>query len=168
MHASEDSSCAIIRQNASFRASGRLISRRLPLDTWMLVASFCCVATSSHGLIMPFPSHTQGKSFITFCFCAAVFFFSTFLLPRSSSGLSRAWSDDKANQRPSDDVALIVVSETTENTTWLEDAFPAWRKAIYLTDAQSELHVPANKGRESIVYLTCATHKPPSSHANTY
>lgn len=91
---------------------------------WRLAASFCCIAISSPDPIMPFLSHLQGKLLITFCFCAALFFFSTLLLPRSSSGLTRAWSDSKADQRPSEDVALIVASQPTGDTKWLEDAFP--------------------------------------------
>ena len=51
-------------------------------------------------------------------------------------------------------VALVVASQTTDNTTWLEESFPTWEKAIYLTDAPSNLSVPVNKGRESMVYLT--------------
>jgi hypothetical protein len=53
-------------------------------------------------------------------------------------------------------VALVVASQTTDNTTWLEESFPVWEKAIYLTDAPSNLSVPVNKGRESMVYLTSA------------
>jgi hypothetical protein len=51
-------------------------------------------------------------------------------------------------------IALVVASQTTDNTTWLEESFPTWEKAIYLTDAPSNLSVPVNKGRESMVYLT--------------
>lgn len=54
----------------------------------------------------------------------------------------------------SERTALIVASQTTDNTSWLEDSFPTWEKAIYLTDAPSNLSVPANKGREGMVYLT--------------
>lgn len=54
-------------------------------------------------------------------------------------------------------VALVVASQTTDNTTWLEESFPTWEKAVYLTDAPSNLSVPVNKGRESMVYLTFVT-----------
>jgi hypothetical protein len=53
----------------------------------------------------------------------------------------------------SDQVVLVVASQTTDNTTWLDIAFPLWEKAIYLTDAPSNLTVPVNKGREGMVYL---------------
>ena len=56
-------------------------------------------------------------------------------------------------------VALVVASQTTDNTTWLEGSFPTWGKSIYLTDAPSNLSVPANKGRESMVYLTSVIYK---------
>jgi len=51
-------------------------------------------------------------------------------------------------------VALVVASQSSDNTTWLEESFPTWEKAVYLTDAPSNLSVPANRGRESMVYLT--------------
>lgn len=50
-------------------------------------------------------------------------------------------------------VVLVVASQTTDNTTWLRTGFPSWEKAIYLTDAPSNLSVPVNKGREGMVYL---------------
>jgi hypothetical protein len=49
---------------------------------------------------------------------------------------------------------LVVASQTTDNTTWLDGSFPDWEKSVYLTDAPSDLSVPVNKGRESMVYLT--------------
>ena len=53
-------------------------------------------------------------------------------------------------------VALVVASQTTDDTTWLEDAFSNWERYIYVTDdAHASLRVPANKGREGMVYLTC-------------
>jgi hypothetical protein len=60
---------------------------------------------------------------------------------------------EQATQDDSDQVVLVVASQTTDNTTWLDTAFPSWQKAIYLTDAPSNLSVPANKGREGMVYL---------------
>jgi hypothetical protein len=51
-------------------------------------------------------------------------------------------------------VMLVVASQTKDNTTWLDGNFPDWEKSIYLTDAPSNLSVPVNKGRESMVYLT--------------
>jgi hypothetical protein len=54
---------------------------------------------------------------------------------------------------PPDEVVLVVASQTKDNTTWLETGFPSWKKAIYLTDAPSNLSVAVNKGREGMVYL---------------
>lgn len=51
-------------------------------------------------------------------------------------------------------VALVVASQAADNTLWLDGVFPSWEKAIYLADAPSQLSVPANKGREGMVYLT--------------
>jgi hypothetical protein len=64
----------------------------------------------------------------------------------------RTTSEDKLER-----VALTAASQTTDNTTWLEESFPTWEKAVYLTDAPSNLSVPVNKGRESMIYLTFVT-----------
>lgn len=58
------------------------------------------------------------------------------------------------NEDKPERIALVVASQTTDNTTWLDGSFPSWEKSIYLTDAPSNLSVPVNKGRESMVYLT--------------
>lgn len=51
-------------------------------------------------------------------------------------------------------VTLVVASQTTDDTTWLENAFPEWFKKIYVTDDQNAaLTVPTNRGREGMVYL---------------
>ncbi|KAF2643943.1 hypothetical protein P280DRAFT_392117 [Massarina eburnea CBS 473.64] len=51
--------------------------------------------------------------------------------------------------------AVVVASQKSENTTWLEEHFPQWEKFIYhVDDATAELTVVKNKGRESMVYLT--------------
>ncbi|PPJ49813.1 hypothetical protein CBER1_03328 [Cercospora berteroae] len=51
-------------------------------------------------------------------------------------------------------VEIVVASQKGDNTIWL-DALPSWPRAIYVTnDAQAELTVPNNKGREGMVYLT--------------
>ncbi|KAI7325044.1 hypothetical protein KC315_g8095 [Hortaea werneckii] len=53
------------------------------------------------------------------------------------------------------DVTLVVASQTTDDTTWLENAFPEWSKKIYVTDNQNAaLTVPTNRGREGMVYLS--------------
>lgn len=51
-------------------------------------------------------------------------------------------------------VTLVVASQTTDDTTWLENAFPVWSKSIYVTDDQNAaLTVRTNRGREGMVYL---------------
>ncbi|KXL48576.1 hypothetical protein M433DRAFT_14 [Acidomyces richmondensis BFW] len=53
------------------------------------------------------------------------------------------------------EVAVVVASQTKDDTTWLRDVFPTWDKKIYVTDDPSApLTVPANRGREGMVYLT--------------
>jgi hypothetical protein len=96
------------------------------------------------------------------CMVAIVLLYST---SKSWSGfpssLTPDWalSDDKPlphliEEHVAERLALVVASQTTDNTTWLEEVFPTWEKVVYLTDAPSDLSVPANKGRESMVYLT--------------
>jgi hypothetical protein len=85
--------------------------------------------------------------------CAAAFF----LTYRASF----SWADTsdlshmKYDLSP-DQVVLVVASQTKDNTTWLKTGFPSWEKAVYLTDAPSNLSVPVNKGREGMVYLRYA------------
>jgi hypothetical protein len=50
---------------------------------------------------------------------------------------------------------MVVASQKGEDTTWLQTALLEWEKNVYITnDPTAELTVPANKGRESMVYLT--------------
>lgn len=52
--------------------------------------------------------------------------------------------------------AVVVASQASENATWLDKYFPQWEKNIYrVDDPDARLTVPKNKGRESMVYLTC-------------
>ncbi|KAF2167042.1 hypothetical protein M409DRAFT_66134 [Zasmidium cellare ATCC 36951] len=52
------------------------------------------------------------------------------------------------------DLALVVASQSGDNTTWL-DSFQNWSKHIYVTDdPTANLTVPANRGREGMAYLT--------------
>jgi hypothetical protein len=53
--------------------------------------------------------------------------------------------------------AIVVASQKSEDATWLEKYFPRWEQNIYRVDnPNAPLTVPKNKGRESMVYLTCA------------
>lgn len=52
------------------------------------------------------------------------------------------------------DLAIVVASQSGDNTTWL-DSFQNWSKHIYVTDdPTASLTVPANRGREGMAYLT--------------
>jgi hypothetical protein len=52
--------------------------------------------------------------------------------------------------------AVVVASQASENATWLNHYFPSWETNIYhVDDPDAPLTVPKNKGRESMVYLTC-------------
>lgn len=97
--------------------------------------------------------------------CGTAFFLiyrSSFSWTNTSDLLHTKWSIMDFRSLPGspqkdtlDQIVLVVASQKTDNTTWLETAFPSWQKAIYLTDGPSSLSVPANKGRESMVYLRC-------------
>jgi hypothetical protein len=54
--------------------------------------------------------------------------------------------------------AVVVASQASENATWLNHYFPTWEMNIYhVDDPDAPLTVPKNKGRESMVYLTCVS-----------
>lgn len=79
------------------------------------------------------------------------------LLGSRSSSLQAAWKTHQHGESLQDktDVTIVVASQNVDNTTWLKNAFPNWRHMVYMTDdVQAELAVPANKGRESMAYLT--------------
>lgn len=53
------------------------------------------------------------------------------------------------------DVELVVASTAQEDSSWLERYLPEWRAHRYVVNnASAPLTVPANKGREAMVYLT--------------
>ncbi|EFE34933.1 uncharacterized protein ARB_05889 [Trichophyton benhamiae CBS 112371] len=52
-------------------------------------------------------------------------------------------------------VEMVVASMKRENVTWLHKYLPQWKKNIdVVDDPEAELTVPANKGREAMVFLT--------------
>ena len=60
-----------------------------------------------------------------------------------------------ASSRDEVEVDVVVASLAKENTSWLHEYFPQWRKQIYIVnDPAAPLAVPQNKGRESMAYLT--------------
>ena len=99
----------------------------------------------------------------TACAIALVLLYQTSVSwTETSDLLGIEWSTPRIHSKPEtsqahnlDQVMLVIASQTSDNTTWLETAFPTWGKAIYLTDGPSNFTVPANKGRESMVYLRC-------------
>jgi len=71
----------------------------------------------------------------------------------SSSGTEKEeeWEEDSQHY----EAALVVASQTKDNTTWLRENYKNWRKEIYVVDdTTAPLTVPVNKGREAMVYLT--------------
>jgi hypothetical protein len=51
--------------------------------------------------------------------------------------------------------ALVVSSQTKDNTSWLNEHLADWNIIRYVTDDQTARYtVPKNKGREAMVYLT--------------
>jgi hypothetical protein len=53
------------------------------------------------------------------------------------------------------DLLLVAASQRKDDTSWLHDVFPQWDKIIYVTDdPRATNKVPADRGRESMVYLT--------------
>lgn len=53
------------------------------------------------------------------------------------------------------EVALVIARRKADDTTWLMNQRPDWKKVFYtVDDPEAELTVPRNKGREAMVYLT--------------
>jgi hypothetical protein len=51
---------------------------------------------------------------------------------------------------------LVVASLKGDAVSWISQHLPEWKASIYtVNDPTASLTVPANKGRESMVYLTC-------------
>ncbi|KAI9792347.1 MAG: hypothetical protein M1833_001118 [Piccolia ochrophora] len=58
-------------------------------------------------------------------------------------------------QRGPDEKAIVTASLRSDNTTWLYEHLPDWRKHVYVVDdPHANLTVPVNKGREAMAYLT--------------
>ena len=123
-----------------------------------------------------FAMYSWNQRFVKLLYLSAICAFAFVLIYRTGISWSGAtgslqpdWpplSDEKEPQSHEElkpeRVMLVVASQTTDNTTWLNESFTSWEKSVYLTDAPSNLSVPANKGRESMVYLTFVT--PAMSH----
>ena len=49
-----------------------------------------------------------------------------------------------------------MATKKGDDTAWLFDELSDWHKSNYVVDdPDAELTIPKNKGRESMVYLTC-------------
>lgn len=71
------------------------------------------------------------------------------------SGSSSTSSPRGATRAGPNDVEMVVASMKKENVSWLDDYLLDWKKNIYVVDDPSApLTVPANKGREAMVFLT--------------
>lgn len=115
--------------------------------------------------------YSGNQRFVKLLYLSAVCAFAFVLIYRTSISWSGVTGSLRPDWRPvshdtepeaigepaSERVMLVVSSQTIDNTTWLDGSFLAWEKSIYLNDAPSNLSVPANKGRESMVYLTYVT-----------
>ncbi|GAB7323565.1 hypothetical protein MBLNU13_g07067t1 [Cladosporium sp. NU13] len=117
-----------------------------------------------------FAMYSGNQRFVKLLYLSAVCAFAFVLIYRSSiswsdvtGSLQPDWPPVGHDQGPEPEVIdepaperimLVVASQTTDNTTWLDGSFPSWERSVYLTDAPSNLGVPVNKGRESMVYLT--------------
>lgn len=76
-------------------------------------------------------------------------------LDRNRTATASAPQND-VSMEDAPDVELVVASMKHENTSWLLEYFPDWHSSIYVVDdPEAALTVPMNKGRESMVYLTC-------------
>ena len=50
---------------------------------------------------------------------------------------------------------LVVASRDGDDTSWIGEHLPDWHTSLYVMDnPRAKLTVPANKGRESMAYLT--------------
>ncbi|TKA23173.1 hypothetical protein B0A54_17876 [Friedmanniomyces endolithicus] len=80
---------------------------------------------------------------------------------QASISTDKAGPEDVPSRTLSLYVTLVVASQLKDDTLWLRDAIPEWTKNTYVTDDPgAALPVPANRGREGMVYLT---RDPPSS-----
>lgn len=63
---------------------------------------------------------------------------------------------DPIHKRP--DRELVVAKRKDEDTKWIGKYLPDWSSSIYVVDdSKADLTVPGNKGRETMVYLTCVS-----------
>jgi hypothetical protein len=49
---------------------------------------------------------------------------------------------------------LVVASMKGDDVLWLYQNLTDWHKSVYVVNGHTDLKVPVNKGRESMVYLT--------------
>ncbi|KAA6414304.1 MAG: hypothetical protein FRX48_02667 [Lasallia pustulata] len=79
---------------------------------------------------------------------------------RSSLGFSLGFDDDDdpfshPPLRTVSDKVIVIAKMEREDTDWVAENLPDWQHAIYTVDnPNATLHTPANKGHESMAYLT--------------
>ncbi len=79
---------------------------------------------------------------------------------QASISTDKAGPEDVPSRTLSLYVTLVVASQLKDDTLWLRDAIPEWTKNTYVTDDPgAALPVPANRGREGMVYLTYETRR---------
>lgn len=149
-----------------------------PLTRHSRCESMLQVALTS--TIIQFTAHRPLRSLWTAVTCGAILFLlagAHAIFSRQNGGVLRSlMTVSNARDKSTPRVALVVASQLRDNTTWLNDGFPVWQQHIYVTDdPNASLAVPANKGREGMVYLTYIIDNYESlsditifSHANRY
>lgn len=104
--------------------------------------------------ILPFRSRTSSRYLITTLIILAATFLSLFNHGQERSHPFTRTIPPQFEVPPLEKV-LVVASLKEENTRWIQQRLPKWPVANYIVDDPSaEFHVPLNKGREAMVYLT--------------
>ncbi|GAW23227.1 hypothetical protein ANO14919_127780 [Xylariales sp. No.14919] len=81
--------------------------------------------------------------------------FATLLQPENDRAAASAAAAAAAEKPENRELELVVASVKAEDTAWFHTYLPSWHKNIYVADEPAApLTVPANKGREAMVYLT--------------
>ncbi|OJD11075.1 hypothetical protein AJ78_08075 [Emergomyces pasteurianus Ep9510] len=111
------------------------------------MAVFPAYRPASPRLMRPPPA----MSGMTLVACIVIFFlFCSFANHCFSSFLDSVSYDSSWRDRE-----IVVASMSTDNTSWLNENLPEWKKKVYVVDdPKARLTVPKNKGREAMVYLT--------------
>lgn len=109
------------------------------------------------------PQNRLWRAFwIAFIFVALAVFWTRTIIAETLQGIpiDRFWrpptnsTSNASSIEASPEVGLVIASTLKDDTTWLKNAFPDWRKFIYVVnDPTVKSTVDVNKGREANVYL---------------